>query len=62
LTDRTPAEERDLLLYIAAVDEREAAARPHQPEFAAWLLECAGRARAKAAAINTSPAQGDLFA
>lgn len=57
---QTPSERRATLLHIAAVDEREAAARQHQPEFAAWLLECAARARAEAAAIDTTPAQGRL--
>lgn len=62
MRDQTPEERRATLLHIAAVDEREAAARSHQPEFAAWLLECAARCRAEAASIVTGPAQGDLFA
>ncbi|SEN50928.1 hypothetical protein SAMN04489859_1008108 [Paracoccus alcaliphilus] len=57
---QTPAERLATLLYIAAVDEREAAARQHQPEFAEWLLECAARARAEAASIDTTPEQGRL--
>lgn len=44
------------LHHYAAVCETEAFRRPHQPEFAAWLLECAAKARAKAI-----PAQVDLF-
>ena len=45
-----------LLHHYAAVCETEAARRQHQPEFAAWLMECAAKARAEAI-----PAQVDLF-
>ncbi|RWR28804.1 hypothetical protein D2T31_11870 [Sinirhodobacter populi] len=57
----TPAEHREFLLFYAALNEREAAARPHQPEFAEWLMLSAETARAEAAAIDLSPAQGELF-
>ena len=49
-------DEAAFLRHYAAVCETEAFRRPHQPEFAGWLLECAARARAEAI-----PAQADLF-
>lgn len=61
MTENTPAEHREFLLFYAALNEREAAARPHQPEFAEWLMLYAATARAEAAAIDISPAQGSLF-
>ena len=61
MTDQTPEQRRATLLHIAEVDEREADARPHQPEFAAWLREVASKCRAEAAAIDTTPAQGVLL-
>ncbi|SOC37038.1 hypothetical protein SAMN05892877_103382 [Rhizobium subbaraonis] len=60
--ERTPAEEKEFLEFYAAVLEREAGARiSRQPDFAATLQAWADKASAKAAAINTRPAQGDLF-
>jgi hypothetical protein len=58
----TPSEHRSFLIHYARVHLREARARRHQRAFAAHLLGSAGRARRDAAKINTSPAQGDLFA
>jgi hypothetical protein len=59
---RTPLEEKDFQLFYAGVLEREAAAREaRSPEFAADLRAWAAKAREKAASIDTSPPQGDLF-
>lgn len=58
----TPQEEKDFQLFYAGVLEREAAAREaRSPEFAADLRAWAAKAREKAASIDTSPPQGDLF-
>lgn len=58
----TPAEARDFDLYYAGVLEREAQARAaRSPGFAGTLREWAANARARAASIDTSPPQGDLF-
>lgn len=58
----TPGEEKDFYLFYAGVLEREAAAREARtPEFAGTLREWATKAREKAASIDTSPAQADLF-
>ena len=56
---RTPAEERDFLLYYAAVLEREAGARPRQA--VQWMRDGAARARSEAASIDLRPAQPSLF-
>jgi hypothetical protein len=57
-----PSERRDFLLYYARVMLREARARrKRSPDFAAFLLDCAARARREAQTIDTRPAQGDLF-
>lgn len=64
----TLAERRAMLLHDAAVTEREADARENnprhcpQPGFIADLRAMAARSRAEAAAIDTAPAQGELFA
>ena len=58
----TPEEEKDFLEFYAGVLQREATARASRsPEFAADLQSWADKARTKAAAIDLSPAQGDLF-
>ena len=58
----TPAGERAFLIFYAGVTEREAAGRRlSQPNFATTLDEWAAKARRQAAAIDTSPDQGDLF-
>lgn len=58
----TPQEEKDFQLFYAGVLEREAAAREaRSPEWAADLRRWAENARVRAAAIDTSPPQGDLF-
>jgi len=56
----TAAEWRDFELYYAGVLTREAECRDGTP-FAASLRSWAENARQRAAAINLSPAQGDLF-
>lgn len=56
---RTPAEERDFLLYYASVLEREADARPNQD--VQWMLDGAARSRREASAIDLTPPQPDLF-
>ena len=62
MTGQTPAERRALLVYYARVTLREVRARRHQRAFAAWLMASAARARREAQAIDTRPAQRDLFA
>ena len=52
--DTSPA----FLRFYADVMETEAKRRQHQPEFAAWLMECAEKARQEA---DIPPAQGELF-
>ncbi|MCR6673265.1 hypothetical protein [Devosia ginsengisoli] len=59
LKDKSPAEQRDFLLYYAGVMEREADARPGQN--CDWMRSGAERAKREAAAIDQTPAQGDLF-
>lgn len=59
LKEKTPAERRDFLLYYAGVMEREVAARPGQN--CEWMEKAAERSRREAAAIDLTPAQGDLF-
>lgn len=62
LDHSTPAGERAFLIFYVGVTEREAASRRlSQSDFAATLDEWAAKARRQAAAIDTSPAQGDLF-
>lgn len=59
----SPAEEKEFQLFYAGVLEREALAREgRSPEFAETLRSWAAKAREKAASIDTSPAQKDLFA
>jgi hypothetical protein len=58
----TPEEEKDFLEFYAGVLGREAQARAQRsPGFAADLQSWADKARAKAAAIDLTPAQGDVF-
>jgi hypothetical protein len=60
--DRTPAEEKAFQEFYAGVLEREAQARAaRSPAFAADLQAWPDKARAKAAAIDLTPAQGQLF-
>ena len=56
---RTPAEERDFLLYYAGVLTREAKARPGQD--VQWMIDGASRARLEAASIDLTTAQGRLL-
>lgn len=59
----TPQERRAFLIYYARVNLREARnRRKSQPAFADTLLGWAIKARIQAAAIDTRPAQADLFA
>lgn len=57
----TPEKERAFLLHYARVHLREAIARRHDRGFAALLLGWAGKARRQAAAIDTRPAQLEMF-
>lgn len=55
-------EKRDFLIYYARVLLREARARrKRSPDFAAFLMHCAAKARREAMAIDLRPLQGDLF-
>lgn len=55
-----PAKRKAFLEYYAAVLTREADARPGQD--CQWMRDGAARALREAAAIDTRPAQSDLFA
>lgn len=56
-------ERRDFLIYYARVLLREARARrKRSPDYAAALLEWAGKARREALGMDLRPVQGDLFA
>lgn len=57
--NETTAQRKAFLVYYATVLMREANARPHQD--CQWMRDGAERALREAAAIDTSPAQPDLF-
>lgn len=56
---KSPAEERDFLIYYARVLIREARARRGQN--VQWMIDGAARARRKAMSIDLRPPQADLF-
>jgi hypothetical protein len=57
-----PAKEKAFLEFYAGVLEREAQAREGgSPDFAGSLRSWAKKARDNAAAMDTRPAQGELF-
>lgn len=59
--EKTPAEQREFLIYYAKVLLREARARRHQTAFHASLIGWAAKARREASEIDLRPAQGELF-
>lgn len=57
---QTPAKRRDFLLHYARILLREARARRGYRNVQ-WMLDGAAKARREALAIDTRPAQADLF-